>query len=377
MYSSCPEHFSNPIYVARPRIPNRNRLFDLFSQVLDSRHLTNHGPMHEKLECILTKYLQSEHSILFCNGTIGLLSALRALGKKGRVITTPFTFAATAHCIEWAGLTPVFADIDPVTMNLDPAACEELITSDTCAILPVHVFGVPCDVKGFEALAKKYGLSLIYDAAHAMGVKINNKQLCTFGDASMISFHATKMYHSIEGGLIVTSDLDLNERIRLMRSFGILGEAHILATGINGKMNEFQACMGIAMLEEINEEMQARKKIIERYKKRLDDIEGIYITPLKENVETNWQYFVIRIQEDKFGSSRDEIFESCKAFNLFTRRYFHPLLTTVPEYTEFKNIPHAQKAAQETLSLPVFSELSLADVDRVCDIILYLKSKKM
>jgi dTDP-4-amino-4,6-dideoxygalactose transaminase len=372
-----PVGFADPIYVACPRIPNKKRLFELWEKVLESRQLTNNGPMHEQLEQLLANYLKINNSILFNNATIALLVIIRALGKTGKIITTPFTFAATAHCIAWAGLTPVFADIDPVTMNLDPAACEELITPDTCAILPVHVFGIPCDVAAFDALAQKYDLSIIYDAAHAMNVKINGKQLCSFGDAAIISFHATKMYHSVEGGLAITNHDAWAKKIKLMRNFGILNEAQIVDTGINGKMNELQACMGIAMLEELEEEMLARQKLSQRYRERLANIEGIYLMPVREDVETNYQYFSIRIEKEEFGLTRDEVFEKCKEFNLFTRRYFHPLLTTVPGYTKFKNIAHAQKAAAQTLMLPVFGELSLADVDRICDILLYLPQTKL
>ena len=362
--------FEEPIYVTRPLLPPLEELNDILRDIWQDKWLTNNGSKHILLEERLRQYLRVPHLSLFNNGTVALLVALKALGLTGEVITTPFTFAATPHSVEWMGLQPVFADVDPNTLNLDPARVERAITDRTCAILPVHVFGTPCDVEGFRQIADKYGLKLIYDAAHAFGVEVKGSPIGAFGEITMFSFHATKLFNSAEGGALVCGDETLKKKFDLMRNFGIKNEEVVEGTGINGKMNELQAAMGLAVLKYVDLERVRREKLKSIYKTELGDIPGIRLLEDQPGVKSSSQYLAILIDEQRFGCSRDYVYERFKDYNVFARKYFFPLCSNFPAY---KNLPSADPAnlqvanrvGRETLCLPFYGSLSPDDVKKI------------
>ena len=366
--------FAEPIYVTRPLLPPLEQLHARLAEIWTARWLTNVGDQHEQLGRAIQQYLDVKEVSLFNNGTIALLAAVRALGMRGEVITTPFTFPATPHAISWSGATPVFCDIDPVTMTLDPARVEALITPKTTGILAVHVYGIPCDVAALQAIATRHGLRLVYDAAHAFGTRINGVGIGNFGDASMFSFHATKLFHSAEGGALTCGNAATREAFDHLKNFGILGQENVDEVGINGKMNELQAALGLTVLDCVPDELRRRRAVIARYRERLCAIAGVTLMPEPPNVESSCQYFVIRINRQVFGCSRDIAFDRLKAYNVLARKYFYPLCSDYACYSALPSsdpgqLPVATEVVQEVLCLPLYGTLPLSDVDVICDMI--------
>ena len=368
------EPFKEPIYVTRPLLPDLHKVQAKLQEIWDSQWLTNCGPQHEKLEAALTDKLKVPYLSLFNNGTIALITACQALRLSGEVITTPFTFAATPHVLTWNNIKPIFCDINPETMNIDASKIESLITPQTTAILAVHVFGTPCDVKKIQEVADYYGLKVVYDAAHAFDVEIDGTGIGNFGDISAMSFHATKLYHTIEGGALMHKNPHLKQRIDFLKNFGIKNEEEVVMPGINGKMNELQAAMGLINLEYVEAEREKRRRLIEVYREELRDVPGIKLPVVLDHVKMNSQYFVIRIDEKLFGCSRDYVYEHYKEYNVFTRKYFHPLCSEYTCYRQLpssnpKNLPCAVRVGQEVLSMPLYGRLSSDDVRKICTIL--------
>ena len=371
-----PTPFKNPIYVARPRLPPLEKYQARLEKIWASAWLANNGAQHQELEKALSRLLGSPHLSLFNNGTIGLMLGCKALGLKGEVITTPFTFPATAHVLSWNHITPVFADIDPDSLTLSPKTIEPLITAQTSGILGVHVYGIPCDVQGIENLARPRGLKVIYDGAHAFATTINGQPIAAFGDMTMYSFHATKLFHTAEGGALAVQDPALKQRIELLKNFGIKNEEEVILPGINGKMNELQAALGLSLLDELAEERSRRAEIAAIYKQRLETIEGLRLIQMPAGVTNSYQYQVVRINAAITGVSRDALHEKLKTFNLITRKYFYPLCSQYSCYQHLpsaaaKQLPNAHRVASEVLTLPLFGALTDEEVHRICDVIAY------
>lgn len=366
--------FEQPVYVTRPLLPDLQSLSRKLAEVWESKWLTNNGPQHALLEEKIRSYLKVQHISLFNNGTIALITAIRSLRLYGEVITTPFTFPATPHVLSWNNIRPIFCDIDPVTMNIDPKKIESMITPQTTGVLAVHVFGTPCDVEAIQQIADRYGLKVVYDAAHAFGVEIDGRGIGTFGDISMFSFHATKLFHTAEGGALAFNNPNMKPRVDLLKNFGIKNEDEVVMPGINGKMNEIQAALGLVLLGQVDEERLKRQRLIDAYLALLKDVDGIHVNHALPGVKSSCQYFVIRIEEKRFGISRDEVYERFKQYNVFTRKYFYPLCS---EYTCYRqlpssapdNLPVAHAVVQEVLSMPLYGGLSLDDVERLCAIL--------
>ena len=366
--------FPEPIYVTRPLLPPLDRLSARLAQVWESKWLANGGPQHEALEAALRQRLRAEHLSLFNNGTIALFAAVKALGLSGEVITTPFTFPATPHALSWSGITPVFADLDPVRLTLDPACVEASITPATTAILAVHVYGVPCDVDALSAIARRHGLALLYDAAHAFGVRIDGRPIAGFGDASMFSFHATKLFHTAEGGALALRDATLRHRIERLKNFGIADQETVESIGLNGKMSELQAALGLEVLACIDEELARRRHVIAAYRRALADVPGVTLVAEPPGVESSCQYCVIRIDPAEFGRSRDEVQDALKRYNVFTRKYFYPLCSEYASYKQLPssaaaNLPVAHAAVREVLCLPLYGTLDVHVVETICELI--------
>lgn len=377
IHKVAPKPFSKPIYITRPLLPELPEFVGLLEEIWASGWLSNGGQMHQQLEVALLAQLKAKHLSLFNNGTIALITACQALHLSGEVITTPFTFPATPHVLTWNDITPVFCDIDSTTMNLDATKIERLITSKTTGILAVHVYGTPCDVGAIQDVADRYGLRVIYDAAHAFGVEIDGKGISDFGDASMFSFHATKLFHTAEGGALVVNDERLKTRIDFLKNFGIKNEDEVVMPGINGKMNEIQAALGLANLGCIDRERKARKLLVESYHACLDGIRGVSFHKIPENIRNSYQYFVIRIDESKFGKSRDLVHERLKEFNVFSRKYFYPLCSNYSCYRQLSsahesNLPVAAQVVKECLAMPLYGGLNVEDVCRIGEILQYL-----
>src|SRR5262245_9046347 len=325
MGSSAPLPFEEPIFVTRPILPEMSRFLPMLEAIWKQRWLTNQGPLHAEFERALGGFLGVAHLSLVNNGTTGLMLACRGLELTGDVVTTPFTFPATPAALTWCGLTPRFADIDATTLTLDPEAVERALTPQTSAILAVHVYGQPCRVDALQALADRHGLRVLYDGAHAFGTRVAGRPLCEFGDASVLSFHSTKLFHTGEGGAVVAPERSLKERIELLRNFGIRDETTVALPGINGKLTELQAALGLANLELVEPERLARARIAHVYLERLRSLEGITCVEPPAGVSHSHQYFVIRVAASGAGISRDDLHERLKTFNVFTRRYFFPL----------------------------------------------------
>ncbi|MDD5355647.1 MAG: DegT/DnrJ/EryC1/StrS family aminotransferase [Candidatus Omnitrophica bacterium] len=366
--------FEKPIYVTRPLLPDLDKLRDKLGEVWGSKWLTNNGMQHQLLEEKIAGILKVPGISLFNNGTIALITAIQSLRLTGEVITTPFTFPATPHVLNWNNIKPIFCDIEPNSLTIDANKIETMITPRTTGILGVHVFGNPCDVAKIQAIADKHGLKVIYDAAHAFGTEINGVGIGAFGDISMFSFHATKLFHTAEGGALAFRDKKIKPLIDYLKNFGIKNEEEVVMPGINGKLNEIQAILGLLVLEMVANERNKRGNISALYKKYLAGIPGITFMDLPKNVRSSYQYFVIRIDRENFGRSRDEVFEKLKEYNVFTRKYFYPLCS---EYSFYRNLPSADPAnlpvaheiVQETLALPFYGELSEDDVSNICEII--------
>ncbi len=365
---------SNKIFVTQPYLPPQEEFVPYLQKIWESKHLTNGGPFHEQLEQELAQYLGVKYISLFSNGTLALITALQALNITGEVITTPYSFVATTHALWWHGIKPVFVDIDPITCNLDSSKIEEAITSKTSAILPVHVYGTPCDNKRIAKIAKENNLKLIYDAAHAFNVKENNASIVNYGDLSILSFHATKVYSTIEGGAIISHSAEMKRHIDDLKNFGFRGETTVVAPGINAKMNEFQAAFGLLSLKYIDEAIFKRKQIAKVYESELCNVIGIRVLQRNENIKHNYSYYPIFIDAEKYSKTRDELYASLKENNIFGRRYFYPLISEFEPYKDLEssaesNLPKANKIANSVLCLPIYPDLSLDDVCRICKII--------
>ncbi|MBW2697986.1 MAG: DegT/DnrJ/EryC1/StrS family aminotransferase [Deltaproteobacteria bacterium] len=371
--------FEEEIFVTRPIIPDREAYWLAASEIFDSAWLTNNGPTLLKLEESLMRRLDVAFCSSFSSGTAALLTALRALDLRQQVITTPFTFPATVHCIEWNGLEPVFCDIDPETYNLDPARVAEAIGSETSALLPVHVFGNPCDVEAFAALREKFDLKLIYDAAHAFGVRIGDRSIGTFGDVSALSFHATKVFHTAEGGALVSGDSRLLEQIRLLRNFGIVDENKVSGIGLNGKLSELHAALGLQTLKKIDQETASRRDRVARYVERFQAIEGLRLQRFHPGTERNYFNFTLQVDTSSFGLSRDQVHRALRAEKIVSRKYFSPLCSDNECYRHLpsalpENLPVATRLAGRILSLPLYGSLPLDAVDAIADALLNLRT---
>ena len=369
------EPFAENIFVTRPVFPKIEEVTEKLKDIWAAKWLTNNGPQHYMLERELENFLKVPYLSLFNNGTIALMVAIQSLRLQGEVITTPFTFAATPHVLSWNNIHPIFCDVDEETMNIDANKIESMITPQTTAILAVHVFGTPCDVEKIQQVADTYGLKVIYDAAHAFGVEINGQGIGTFGDISMFSFHATKVYHTLEGGALVHGNKNLKQRIDLLKNFGIKNEDEVVMPGINGKLDEVRAAVGRIMLNYVKEEQAKRHALHKIYDEELGNVEGIKLMPkCAENVKKNYQYYVIRIDDNIFGKSRDEVYNELKKFNVYARKYFHPLCSEFTCYRQLnsssvEHLPVANVIVKQVLSLPMYGELSADDVRKICEII--------
>jgi dTDP-4-amino-4,6-dideoxygalactose transaminase len=366
--------FRDPIYVTRPLLPPLDAVMRRLEEVWATRWIANNGVQHERLEAALRAYLAVPELSLFNNGTIALLTAVRALGVTGDVITTPFTFPATPHVLAWSGLTPVFADIDKVRLTLDPGRVEEAITSRTTAILAVHVYGVPCDVAGLQDVATRHHLKLIYDGAHAFGTTVGGAGIGTFGNVTMFSFHATKLFHTAEGGALACRDPELRRGFDRLRNFGIVDPETVAAIGINGKMNELQASLGLAVLDYMHDEIVKRKAIMDVYRRLLGGVPGILLMPELPGVEITCQYCAIRIDVGPFGCSRDVVHRELQKYNVISRKYFFPLCSEYACYRDLPSadptrLPIAHDAAQQVLCLPIYGALDLSAVESICEIV--------
>ncbi len=360
---------NNNIFVTQPLLPDLRDLELELYDIFGSRIITNHGPKHVKLEQELRDYLKVKNIALYNNATIALMIAFKALDLKGEVIVTPFTFSATIHALQWNNLTPVFCDINEKTMCIDTKKIEALITPRTSAILGVHVYGIPCDVKAIEQIANKHDIKVIYDAAHAFQTEIDGQSIANFGDMSILSFHATKLFNTIEGGAIIFNDVSLKEKLYLLKNFGIKNEEEVLISGINGKLNEVQAAFGLLNLKLVKKEKDKRNLVAHQYRKKLDAIKGIELMELPQNVSNSHQYFPIRITEE-FSKNRDEIYQSMKDDNICARKYFYPLCSN---YEFYKNLPSAGKldlpvantVSNQILCLPYYGNLTNENINRI------------
>lgn len=361
------------ITVTSPLLPPLEELMPYLQDIWDRKWLTNNGLYHQELEKALCEYLKVPYISLFTNGTLPLITALQALRVTGEVITTPYSFVATTHSLWWNGIKPVFVDIDAETCNLDPAKIEAAITSKTTAIMPVHCYGKPCDVKGIQEVADKYGLKVIYDAAHAFGVEINGESVLNAGDMSTLSFHATKVYNTVEGGALIMHDEETKKRIDYLKNFGFAGETEVVAPGINSKMDEIRSAYGLLSLKKVDESIAARKRVAEIYRRELRNIDGIRFFDDMPGVKHNYSYFPIFVEKD-YGMSRDELYFKMKANNVLGRRYFYPLISTFSTYRGLessnpKNLPIATRIADEVICLPMHDALSENDIQRVIECI--------
>ncbi|MCE9864030.1 DegT/DnrJ/EryC1/StrS family aminotransferase [Aeromonas caviae] len=350
---------SRPIYVTQPHLPPLKEFIPYLEQIWRNNVLTNGGPMHQQLEKELAEYLGVSEVILFNNGTNALLTALQALELSGEVITTPYSFVATTNSLVWNNLTPVFVDIDPITLNIDPAKIEAAITEKTTAIMPVHCYGNRCDVDAIQVIANKYGLKVLYDAAHAFAVRDEGGSILRHGDLSVLSFHATKVFNTFEGGAIICHDEATKQRINQLKNFGIIDEVTINAAGINGKMSEVNAAFGLLQLKHLKEALNSRQAVDEYYRKHLADISGIKIVTSTAETVKNYSYFPVLIT-DEYPLNRDELYEKLKNNNIFARRYFYPIITHFPMYSELssaqaENLSVAESIAQMVLCLPIHS----------------------
>lgn len=362
------------ITVTSPLLPDLDEFSSMLQEIWSSKWITNNGQFHRQLEKELAEYLGVPYVSLFTNGTLPLLTALQALRVTGEVITTPYSFVATTHCIWWSGCKPVFVDIDPATGNIDPEKIEAAITPKTTAIMPVHVYGKPCDTKRIQEIADKYGLKVIYDAAHAFGVKVNGESILNAGDMSTLSFHATKVYNTLEGGAMIMHDEATKKRIDYLKNFGFAGETEVIAPGINSKVDEVRAAYGILNLRQVDDAIEARHQVAIRYREALRDVDGITFMDDMPGVKHNYSYFPIFIDADKYGTTRDELYFRMKSENVLGRRYFYPLIS---EFTTYKGLPsaskdnlsNAHKMADSVICLPMHHALSEEDIERTLSLI--------
>lgn len=361
------------IPVTQPFLPPLEEFIPYLEKIWESKWLTNGGVFHQQLEKELAAYLGVEHLALFTNGTIALVTALQALRITGEVITTPYSFVATAHSLLWNNIKPVFVDIDPDTFNLDPAKIEKAITPSTTAIMPVHCYGNPCDVEKIQKIADAYGLRVIYDAAHAFGVQDQGGSILRYGDLSVLSFHATKVFSTLEGGAIICPDAKTKERVDQLKNFGFVDEVTVVAPGINGKMNEVQAAFGLLQLKHLEAALSARRKIDARYREKLRSVRGIKLFHPVQGCTQNHSYFPILVKED-YGLSRDALYAKLKANGILSRRYFYPLISEMSVYrglpsSSSDGLASARQTSDQVLCLPIYPELSSEDQDRIIEMI--------
>ncbi len=356
--------------VTEPTLPDLKDFVKHLEQIWDSKWLTNNGCFHEELEEKLAQYLGVKHISLFSNGTLALITAIQALELTGEVITTPYSFVATAHSLWWNKIKPVFVDVDPVYGNLDPDKIEAAITEKTTAILPVHVYGHPCDHQKIKEIANRHGLKLIYDAAHAFGVKENDNSILNYGDLSILSFHATKVYNTIEGGAIISHSAEMKKHIDYLKNFGFEDEITVVEPGINAKMNEIQSAYGLLQLKNIDENIYKRKVIAEKYKDELRNVKGLRVLEDKINSAYNYSYFPIFIDEQEYGKTRDDVYFMLQEHQVYGRRYFYPLISHFHPYNQFEssasaNLICAEKMTKEVICLPIYPNLDLEIVFKI------------
>lgn len=363
------------ITVTSPLLPDLEEFHALLKEIWESKWITNNGSFHKLLEKELAAYLKVPYVSLFTNGTLPLITALQALRITGEVITTPYSFVATTHSLWWNGIKPVFVDIDPATGNIDPDKIEAAITPKTTAIMPVHVYGKPCETKRIQDIANKYGLKVIYDAAHAFGVEVNGESVLNAGDMSTLSFHATKVYNTIEGGALVMHDEETKKRIDYLKNFGYAGETEVVAPGINSKMDEMRAAYGLLNLRQVDAAIEARHQVAIKYREGLRDVDGISFMEDMPGVKHNYSYFPIFIDADKYGMTRDELYFKMKDAKVLGRRYFYPLISEFSTYRGLssaskENLPNAHKMADSVICLPMHHELSRENIERILDSII-------
>lgn len=362
--------FEQPMLVTKSAMPTLEAYTEILKQIWDTHILTNNGPLHEQLSKQLQEYLNVAKVTLFTNGHLALDTAIRTLGLTGEVITTPFTFVSTTHAIRMNGLTPVFCDIKMSDYTIDEDKIESLITDKTCAIVPVHVYGHPCNVEKIQKIADKYNLKVIYDAAHAFGVEVDGRGICQFGDMSMLSFHATKVFNTIEGGAVAYGNGEYKQKLNWLKNFGISGPEDIDAVGLNAKMNEFQAAMGLANLESIGEKIENRRQAYGIYRNAFREIPGLRLVELPKNVKYNYAYLPVLVDETKFGKTRDQLFTMLQTYNVFARKYFYPLITNTVAYAGAEaDVPVAQYVSDRILCLPLFGDITAEETSQICDII--------
>ena len=360
------------ITVTSPLLPNLDEFTDSLKEIWESKWITNNGQFHQKLEAALAEYLKVPYVSLFTNGTLPLLTALQALRITGEVITTPYSFVATTHALWWNGIKPVFVDIDPSTGNIEPQKIEAAITPRTTAILPVHVYGKPCDTEAIQAIADKYGLKVIYDAAHAFGVEVNGESLLNAGDMSTLSFHATKVFNTIEGGAMVMHDEKTKQRIDYLKNFGFANEIEVVGPGINSKMDEVRSAYGLLNLKQVDAAIASRQKVAVAYRKALRNVDGISFWDDMPGVRHNYSYFPIFIDAEKYGMTRDELYMKMKDQGVWSRRYFYPLISEFSTYRGLEssrpeNLPNAHRMADTVICLPMHHALEENEIDRILE----------
>lgn len=362
------------ITVTAPLLPGLEEFNTMLKEIWESKWITNNGQFHKQLEAELCKYLKVPYISLFTNGTLPLITALQALRITGEVITTPYSFVATTHALWWNGIKPVFVDIEESTCGIDPDAIEAAITPKTTAIMPVHCYGKPCNTKRIQEIADKYGLKVIYDAAHAFGVEVNGESVLNAGDISTLSFHATKVYNTIEGGAMVVHDAETKKRIDYLKNFGFADETIVVAPGINGKMDEMRSAFGLQNLHQVDNAIAARQKVAQFYRKELRNVPGVRFFDDMPGVRHNYSYFPIFINAQEFGMTRDELYFKMRDNNVLGRRYFYPLISTFSTYRGLpsanpENLPVATRIANEVICLPMHHELTQQDLERVINCI--------
>ncbi len=370
------------ITVTSPLLPDLDEFNELLKDIWNRKWLTNNGHYHQELEKALCAYLKVPYISLFTNGTLPLITALQALRITGEVITTPYSFVATTHSLWWNGIKPVFVDVDPLTGNLDPDKIEAAITPRTTAVMPVHVYGNPCDTKRIQDIADKYGLKVIYDSAHAFGVEVNGESVLNAGDMSTLSFHATKVYNTVEGGALIMHDEATKKRIDYLKNFGFAGETTVVAPGINSKMDEIRSAYGLLNLKQVDAAIEARHQVAVKYREALRGVEGIRFMEDIPGVRHNYAYFPIFIDEEKYGMTRDELYFKMKEHNVLGRRYFYPLISEFSPYKGLEsarpdNLPMATQMAESVICLPMYYGLKECDIENIVTIILDITSNKV
>lgn len=364
-----------PIYVTSPSLPPLEEFIPLLEDIWRSKWLTNQGNFHQEFERKLAEFLGVKYISLFTNGTLALITALQELKITGEVITTPYSFVASTHALWWNGIKPVFADIESEYCTIDPEKIEAAITAKTTAIVPVHVYGIPCNVEKIQKIADTYGLKVIYDAAPAFGVEINKNSILNYGDLSVLSFHATKTFNTIEGGAIICHDEKTKKRIDFLKNFGFADETTVVAPGINAKMNELQAAYGLLQLKYFNEQIAKRKIVDSTYRKLLKNVEGISFLKNVEDVKYNYAYFPILVDQEKYGLGRDELYNKLKEHNIFGRRYYYPLISNFSAYkgldsAKYENLPVANRISDQVICLPIYPDIESDAIKRVVDVII-------